>query len=224
MDRRSILIFTAVELEAKSVARALGIKAPSLGRPTEGHVAGCRVILHLIGIAAVGLPPLEAGEDCRWVNMAGLAGGLDPALEIGEIVVEGCPDALRTRFGCRHGRMHTAAEIIAVPAEKAALFRSTTALAVEMENARVRRWADQAGLSFIGIRAISDRADQTLEPAILRLVNDRGRPHAAKMAAALVRQPSLAPALVRLGRDSSRAGRALGPAVCELVAGLAQLP
>lgn len=223
MDRRDILIFTAVELEAKCVARALGIKAPSIGRPSEGHVAGRRVILHLIGIAAAGLPPPEAGEGCRWVIMAGLAGGLDPALEIGEIVVEGSPEALRPRLYCRRGRMHTANEIVAVPADKAALFRSTKALAVEMENARVRRWADQAGLSFIGIRAISDRADQTLAPAILRLVDDRGRPRAAKMAAALVRQPSLAPALVRVGRDSNRAARALGPAVRELVAGLAEL-
>lgn len=223
MERHGFLVFTAVELEAKSVARALGIRTPSIGRPTEGHFVGRRLILHLIGIAAVGLPPLKAGEGSRWVIMAGLAGGLDPALDIGQIVVEGCPEPLQTCLCWRHGRIHTAEGIAATAEEKAALFRSTGALAVEMENAPVRQWADQAGLKFIGVRAISDRADQALDPAVLRLVDNYGRPCAARIAGALVRRPSLAPALARLGSRSNRAAKALGAAVRELVEILTEL-
>lgn len=223
MDRPGILIFTAVELEAKCVARALGTKVPSVAQPAEGDVLGRRVVLHLIGIAAVALPPVEAAKGSDWVIMAGLAGGLDPALDIGQIVVEDCPEPLQTRLCCRHGRIHTAQGIASTVAEKAALFRSTGALAVEMENARVRQWSDQAGLKFIGVRAISDRADQTLDPAVLRLVDKYGCPRPARIAAALVRRPSLAPALARLGRSSNRAALALGAAVRELIERLAEI-
>lgn len=224
MDRRGILIFTAVALEAKAVARAFDMRAPSPGRPAESFVLDRPISLHLVGIAARGLPQVQAAENRRWVIMAGLAGALDPTLAIGQIVIDGCPEPLRERLGHRHGPIHTADRIIEGPAQKAALFRSTAALAVDMENAAVRRWAGDAGLGFIGIRAISDQADQTLEAIVLRLVDDWGRPRPGAIAAALTHRPTRLKALLRLRTDSNQAVGKLGPSVRKLVEQLAELP
>jgi len=224
MDGCGILVFTAVALEAKGVARALEMRAPQPGRPTETHVLDRPVSLHLVGIAARGLPQLRAAENCRWVIMAGLAGALDPALDTGQIVIDGCPEPLCQRLGHRHGPIHTADRIIEEPAQKSALFRSTAALAVDMESAAVRSWAADAGLTFIGIRAICDRADKTLDATVLRLVDEWGRPRPGAVAAALGHRPARLGALLRLRADSNRAAGKLGPAVRELIQRLTELP
>ena len=151
------------------------------------------------------------------VIMTGLAGALDPALQIGDVVVD-C-DLELPDFGrlLRRGRIHGADRIVATPHEKAELHRQTGALAVEMEGAIVRKWAKELGASFIGIRSISDRADQTLDPAVLALVDEWGRPRWGRIPGTLLRRPWLLPQLIRLGRDSQRAARRLGAAVRALV-------
>jgi adenosylhomocysteine nucleosidase len=140
--------------------------------------------------------------------MAGLAGALDPGLKIGDVVM----DDATTR-----GRIYTADHLIATPAEKAALFRQTGALAVDMENAIVRRAAEAAGIPFIGIRAISDTADQAIDPAVLTIADEVGRPKPLAIAMLLIRRPGMAAKLRRLQADSHRALAALGAAVKTLI-------
>ena len=76
----------------------------------------------------------------------------------------------------RSGRLHTADAAILTPADKGELFHRTGAMAVEMEQATVRAAAAAVGLSVLGVRAISDSADEAIELAALRFVDDRGRP------------------------------------------------
>ncbi len=78
----------------------------------------------------------------------------------------------RKRFG--GGRICSSDKIVSTPTEKAELFRQTGALAVDMESDRVRKWAGENGIPFIGIRAISDTADEALDPAVVGLVDEMG--------------------------------------------------
>jgi adenosylhomocysteine nucleosidase len=176
-------IFTAIHAEAKAI------------RP----VLPPGVELTIIGIRAVRLPQqLQAGT----IIMAGFAGALDPSLRIGDIVHDDPP-----------GTIHTSTQIIATPADKAALFAQTGAKAVDMENAIVRAMADRLSIPFFGVRAISDTATDSLDPAILSFVDETGRLRPAALAKTVLQRPALIPQLNHLRLNSAIAGRTLANAL-----------
>jgi nucleoside phosphorylase len=144
------------------------------------------------------------------VIMAGLAGALDPSLAVGDLIIDDWPEAMPVPATAKRGAIHTAHEIAATPAKKADLFAQTRAAAVDMENATVRQWALRHGAAFGAVRAISDRADQALDPAFLTFIDQWGRPRLGRIISALLSRPSLLPSLLRLGSDSKNAAGRLG--------------
>jgi adenosylhomocysteine nucleosidase len=217
MERPRVLILTAVMIEANAVAAALGADCPAPGRPTVATRDGLSIELHVIGIAGKGLAEVRPQESPTVVIMAGLAGGLDPSLKIGDVVIDGGAGDLIAMPDCRRGRIHTTRRVVSAPQDKADLFRTTGASAVDMENDIVREWARGRGAEFIAIRAISDRADQSLDATLLRIVDEWGRPRVPALVRALLSRPSLLTQLLRLGSDSKKAARWLGTAVQEWV-------
>ncbi len=101
--------------------------------------------------------------------------------------------------------MHTATQIVSTPGERAELFARTGALVVEMENERVRQFAAQHGAGYVGIRAVSDGANDTLDPAVARFVDPFGHVRAGVLTKELIRRPGLAAELRRLRRASKLA-------------------
>lgn len=211
---------TAVLIEAKAIANALGMKCPKPGELVSADRDGVAVTLGLTGVSAKRMP--EAAADC--VLMAGLAGALDPDLNVGDRVVDDWPEGWPPPAGARRGTIHTASHVAATPTHKADLFAQTSALAVDMENLAVREWARRQGAAFGAIRAISDRADQHLDPAVLTLVDPWGRAKPLAIVQTLLRRPGLIPHLLRLGRDSKAAARRLGECVASLVASATARP
>ncbi|MDB5289683.1 MAG: phosphorylase [Phycisphaerales bacterium] len=209
---------TAVEIEAKAVARALGLVCPRPKRPAQADRAGATLELHLIGIAAERLPSNLRSDESAIIIMAGLAGGLDPSLRVGDVVIDDCPPGLLPDVAHRRGGIQTANHIIATTTEKAELFAQTGALAVDMETRIVRRSAERAGAQFIAIRAISDAFDEALDPTILKLVDGFGRPRPTAIATTLLCRPALIAPLRRLGAASHLAAENLGAAVESIVA------
>jgi adenosylhomocysteine nucleosidase len=218
MIRPMLMIFTAVALEAKAVAEALGMKCPRPGQGVSRDLGGHTVSIHLIGIGGKGVRdvPLQV-EGVSCVVMAGLAGALDPSLRLGDVVIDEMPEGMGLNLRVRRGRIYTSERIVPTPGEKAELFARTGAMAVDMENSIVREWAGRHGVAFAAIRAISDRADQSLDPAVVRLVDQWGRVRPITLVRTLLGRPSLVPALLRLGADSKTAARQLGLAVKEFV-------
>jgi adenosylhomocysteine nucleosidase len=202
-----------VRAEAKAIARALGVP---IGQ--EAVVGTAVVEIHVIGIRAKRLPggPF-GGESLRGIILAGFGGALDPSLQIADVVVDGLTDESDGGGAFRCGRIHMARELISTPTEKSALFRQSGALAVDMEGEAVRALAKSWGVPFLHVRAISDAAGDSLDPAILGFVNEVGRVRAGALMMGLLRRPGLIPHLVRLGRNSGRAGRRLGEVVGQLV-------
>ena len=217
MVRRRFIILTAVLIEAKAVARALGLRRPSPNHPTISKDSAPLIDLHLIGIGAPRVPSDLGSPEDTLVIMAGLAGGLDPSLRVGDVVIDDCPPGLMPEVSHRTGRLHSSEAVITTPAQKAALFAQTRALAVDMETATVRTAAGRQGIPFLAIRAISDAADEVLDPAVLKLVDAFGRPRPLAIAAALTRRPGLAASLKRLGASSRQAAGNLGVAVAGIV-------
>jgi hypothetical protein len=197
------LILAAMHPEAKAIRRAL--------RPGDADV-------RVIGIGATSLPPVAEIRAASAIILAGFAGALDPSLNVGDVVLDsriplpGLP--------VRQGRIHTASTLVSTPAEKAELFAATGAVAVDMEADTVRQLADGAGVPFIGLRAISDTADESINPAILRLIDATGRVRPHRLAAALVARPSMMRDLLHLGRSSRIAGASLSRAIRQVFAAL----
>src|SRR5689334_6191796 len=81
------IILTAVEFEAKHVARKLGLARFSRHEWRGGSVGKFEIYLFLVGMRAVSLPTI-APRTADVVLMAGLAGALDPNLKVGDVLVE----------------------------------------------------------------------------------------------------------------------------------------
>jgi adenosylhomocysteine nucleosidase len=124
-------------------------------------------------------------EGCDVLVSFGVAGGLDPKLKVGDIVRD---------------RIHSADAPVTSPAQKARLFRTTGAVAVDMESEAVAEVAREAGVRFAVVRAIVDPAHRSLPRAIRADGVDW---------LALLAQPGDWMKLMALARDWRRARRAL---------------
>lgn len=163
---------------------------------------------------------LERGA--RGLVSFGLAGGLDPDLPPGTLILadrviggtSSFPtdsvwrEALAARLAPLSPLIRPLADggiVLVSAADKRALFESSGAVAVDMESATVARLAGEAGVPFVVVRAIADPASRSLPFAALAGMGEDGnvRPFAAL--AALLRHPGQIPALIGLARDSAAA-------------------
>jgi adenosylhomocysteine nucleosidase len=150
----------------------------------------------------------------------GLAGGLNPALPPGAILV---PSALvegGMMFQCDAGlvawlggatvnAMLAGTEIAVTAAQKAALFATSKADAIDLESGAVARVAKAAGLPFAVLRAVADPASRDLPPAALITLNAAGKIRLLPILASVFRKPPQIPALIKLAGDASKARAAL---------------
>jgi hypothetical protein len=130
----------------------------------------------------------------------GLAGGLDPTLAPGTLVLASdvicdgvwLPTDARWR-GSFAATDWVQGPLLAADAPlldrhaKLAAFAATGAVAVDMESGAVARVAAQAGLPFVAVRAVADPAWRSVPERLVRAVDGQGRirPLAAVLAAAL---------------------------------------
>jgi adenosylhomocysteine nucleosidase len=150
----------------------------------------------------------------------GFAGGLDPALRAGTVVIPtsiwfdgrlyAAEPALAARFGgltphCLMAGTAVAADVTT----KRRLHATTHAHAIDLESGSVVRVAQAHGLPFTVVRAISDAADRDLPPAALLALDRQGGVDLIGVLGSLLRQPTQLPALLRLALDVARARRAL---------------
>jgi adenosylhomocysteine nucleosidase len=150
----------------------------------------------------------------------GFAGGLDPALRPGAVVIPvsilsdgqwyAAEPALAERFGGLTGHRLIAGTAVAANSNsKRQLHATTQAHAIDLESGSVARVAQDHGLPFAAVRAISDSAERDLPPAALLALDRRGRVDLIQVLGSLLRQPGQLPALISLASDAARARRAL---------------
>ena len=202
-EKRALGVVVGLAAEARIAAR-LGIRVAVGGGTAAGAARAAEALV----------PNVSA------LISFGLAGGLDPALPPGALLVPSLvladgeqwatDPALCTRLcGPTPGALFGDGAILATAAAKAAMHARTGAAAVDLESAAVARAAARHGLPFAVLRAVCDPAMRDLPRAALIALDGQGRIGALRVAAAILARPGQIPALIALGRDAARARRAL---------------
>lgn len=223
-----IVAATGLKAEARLVARTEGVRAVAGGGDGALLVAGIERAI---------------AEGARAVLSVGIAGGLDPGLVAGDVIVAQSVIAGNERFETDGGwRQRLAAALpgahlgvvaaseapLATRAAKAQLYAASGALAVDMESHVAARVAALHKLPLAVIRVVGDGAHRTLPPAALAGMAPGGAINFAGVFKSLARQPSQIAELLRVSADTNtamasllRSLRALGPGIClDLGAGL----
>lgn len=210
-----VLIATPTYAEAQPVARALRLERQSSRSWTNG-----RVCLKVIG---VGPHAVERIPRSRWdrIVVAGLAGGLDPALKVGEVIR---PSALldaeaHRPFRIRGGDGRTLVSVrdtINTAGDKQELYARTRAHAVDMETYAIARvWHHVPGGLEV-VRVISDAAEDNLPPAIESWLTSTGQARIPAILHSLVLHPMRLRSTTRFMSRASRAARTLGEVIGDL--------
>jgi adenosylhomocysteine nucleosidase len=157
-----------------------------------------------------------------------MAGGLDPTLDAGAILLPtevigsdrqsfNTAPAWRDRLSCavaafapvRSGRLLTTPRAIGSVADKAELFRTTGAAAVDMESAAVGEVAARHQLPFIAVRVVVDSATDVLPHAVTAAADNEGHLQIWRLIGALALAPNELVPLIRLARRYRAANRSL---------------
>ena len=187
------------------------------------------------GVAARTLALAEASlrDGAEALLSFGIAGALAPTLSPGTLLLPrfvrdgsrlgyAVDEAWRLRVAAalaavglhaEEGDMLGADEAAASLARKAALFAATGAIAVDLESHLVARVAARARRPFLVLRAVADPASRALPPAAVNGLDERGAPAFGRVLAAVLRDPTQIPALLRLAGDTRKALFALRSAL-----------
>lgn len=146
------------------------------------------------------------------IYSAGFAGALDSSLRVGDVFhpqrVVNAGDGSSARGGGTDGVLVSFAAM-ANPQQKTKLQQAYGAQAVDMEAAAVARTAELHGIRFTAIKAISDEWDFELPAEMDRFLDAHGRFSEPRFALYAACRPWLWSKVMRMGRDASRASRAL---------------
>jgi adenosylhomocysteine nucleosidase len=159
-------------------------------------------------------------QGVRGLVSFGLAGGLDPMLRPGAIIV---PEAVATQGrhldtdpdlndrlgGATPHTLFGGAHIAVTAAAKQHLFVATGCAAIDLESGSVALVAETHGLPFAVLRAICDPAERDLPPAALCALSDGGAIGLLGVIGSVLAHPGQVPLLLALGRDAGAARRAL---------------
>lgn len=197
----------------------------------DGRMVRCFETPGGAGLLAVisGPGPGKALDAARWIvargakalAVIGVAGGLDPALNPGDLVVaetvlesggtdpserwtpdngaaRSLYDALAAEgFSVRRGAVITVVFPLLTTEDKCLLHRQSGALAVDMESAAIARVAAESGIPLLVLRAVSDASDEPLAPDFVGCWTEGGVLRPALLARAIARRPALALSVIR---------------------------
>jgi adenosylhomocysteine nucleosidase len=212
IDPRPILIVTGLVQEARIAAGPGMTVICSSSDPQQ-----LRALLTVFDPATI-----------RGVISFGVAGGLDPSLKSGDVVVatevmagddrwlagfalneELIANVALGRRRVIRGGLAGVEDVVVAQSGKAALRLETGAAAVDMESHIAAAYASEAGLPFAALRVISDPASRAL-PALARsAIKPNGDIDLRKIFRGVVRNPRTLRALVSTGIDFNRALRSL---------------
>ena len=227
---RRVALLAPMRQELGPLVRRLGLRRRAGPDPVfAGRRGAVEVVARLSGIgtraaARAAEAALDAGGLDR-VVVVGIAGGVAPELALGELIVPEVVVDLAS--GAVHrpaplggatprGALATSDRLIGDPEELASLARRGI-LAIDMETAAVAAVCEARGCPWSVFRAISDRADGSVDPEILALAGPDGRGDLRAVARFAATRPWRLPQLVRLARGTRRAAEAAARAAARAI-------
>lgn len=238
-----VAIFAALGWEARAVIQGLsGVEEGGRPRTWRGYLgdgASCLLVQTGIGprrarAVAEAMPP------SRLILVAGCAGGLDPSLRAGDVVLASAVVCLDERgrqvdrvpvtaaavsawaaargLAARTGPLASSPTVLATAADKA-LAAATGALAVDMESGAVAAVARARGVPFVGLRVVLDAAGEAVSigDGVIDAETGEIRPGRAVTAVAL--RPDRWPVALRLARQQAAVERRLRAVAAMLLGG-----
>jgi len=164
-----------------------------------------------------------AGEGCVALASIGVAGGLDPSLCSGDVVladgIAGAGGVLRAN-AVWHARAHSllqgrtrlivgtiaGAEAAVGAAEtKRRIHRETGAVAVDMESLAVGTAAQALGLPFLAIRVIADTANHRVPAWLPGIIDEAGAVRPAAFCRGVLKRPQDVADIIRLAAANRQA-------------------
>jgi len=218
-----VLVLTAVDVEARGLARHLGLP-PLSGSEWPHYRAG------VLEVACVGpRAACLAERSTAWrrptvVVSAGACGALAPDLAVGALVV---PQAVLSPDGTRHetfavpsltraGTLLTVTDVVHTPEDKARLWIETGAVAVDTESSVLLEWAKTIGVRAVVVRAVSDTAASGVPPDLAALVEPGGRVSRGHALRAMLARPGAVADAIALGRGTGAALKSVAAVVGRL--------
>lgn len=153
------------------------------------------------------------------VLLAGLAGGLDPACEVGEVFADAESEWAGDRIaGLPRARILTLPCPATSVEEKAELWRASGARLCDMETAHLREVCALESIPFLSLRAVSDSASDPLPvPGAILCDPSDGKTRLGRLLFFLISHPQKVSAFVRMVRSSFRARCALHRCCADVV-------
>lgn len=225
-----IAIAAAMERELAFLRRALVPADPEKKRISIGTVAGRNICLLRTGVGpektARRLAELRESYCPELIISIGCAGALDSSLHVGDAVVsdtlfddtedgrasratpalveEAAACCAKLGVRCYIGGTVSTAVAAATPQAKQALAGKYGALAVDMESARVARWAEGENIPMLSIRTISDAASDSLPRELAGAFDRNGNLRIVAVVGSLIGKPSILYGAIRLGLNFGR--------------------
>jgi hypothetical protein len=212
-------IVVGLPQEAAILKHVLGAATPPLACAGATPAGAARAAAEIAGGAAALLS-------------FGLAGGIDPALRPGDIIVGAgvvapdgkmhttddglsqhlCAALDASDCGWLAGLVAGVDQVLATAAAKQALAERTHAVIVDMESRAVA----ETGLPFVILRVVVDPAERPIPSSVLAALTSSGRINPLALIGGLLRQPGDIAALRALARDNSAARASLHRAALAL--------
>jgi adenosylhomocysteine nucleosidase len=210
-------VITGLLVEAKAITRAAN-RLPPHEAPVLCAVAGDAARAYTEACAM-------AGRGVSGLVSFGMAGGLDPVLKPGDLIIaESVIDETGTisstnsdwREACRTaindaqtGTIFGANQALSGLTQKQTAFSAHHARAVDMESHGIARAAQEHNLPFLIVRAIADTAGTALPKSVENAIGPKGERRALSVIAGLLRRPYELTAILRLTRESGAAMKTL---------------
>jgi adenosylhomocysteine nucleosidase len=213
-------------IELRPLVRGLGLRPDRVGDIDVhvGSIGDREVVAVQAGIgtaaAASAAASLLDATPLDHVVVVGVAGGVDPAIGIADLVVPA--QVIDATTGVVHratplggaalgGTIRTSDEIVTSDQIPALVAAGITAL--DMETGCIAAACEQRGVPWTAFRSISDRiSDGLLDDTVMGMMRPDGSVDLGAAAKVVARRPWVVPRFARMGRWATRAARAAADA------------
>lgn len=220
-----IALLAPMGSELRPLLKRLSLQRMPAGKPAvyAGTLGSTEIVatttsMGTVAAAAAAERILDAGPFDH-VVVVGIAGGVDPNFEIGDVfvpsaVIDGATgDEYRPHLlGDLEpgGKLSTSDDFI-VDEPRLAELSAKGVVAVDMETAAIAAVCERRGTPWTAFRAISDRAIEG-DAEMLSMANGDGSPNLAGAAKYILRHPGKLPFLFRLAQGATKAANAAADA------------